>query len=651
MVRRGAGLLAIALAALAAPLVLRDAIGLPVFYLVFLAGALFWVAQATSWNILSGNSGYFSFGQGAFFGVGAYTTAVLTGRHGIDFFLTLPVAALLCVALALAIGWLAFRLRSLRGEIFALLTLAVPFIIAPLVRISPQIDGGQGVPVPVPAAAAGVGGFQVFIYLVSGAIALLAVAIAWAMQHSRIGWGLFAIRDAEAVAEQLGVPTFRLKMLAISITGAIGGLAGCAYALQVGFITVEGVFSLTVPLFVIVMSVLGGRYHWLGPALGALVVHTLRDRLAAGGFEGLSLIILGLVLAGLVVLAPEGLIARLRVRPLPIAAAFVGTLAVLAAVGSWGAPLDWLAVGMIVVAVVAFLPLPRRRVVREVARHPAPTAGASQAPVSGSPPPAAGASAMPTSSAVPGPAPGEPRGVLVACVDVARSFGGVHALRGVSLEIRDGELIGLVGPNGSGKTTLVNLIAGSLRPGSGRIRVGGRDIVGLPAHKIAHLGIARTYQVPRPFGTMTVRDNVALAIMFGRAPRSLAAARGEADEHLDLVGLTHLADARPDGINLHERQLLEMARALATRPRVLLLDEALAGLSPVEVDDAAGVVRRIHASGVTIILVEHLMRVVNQLATRVVVLDQGRVLADGQPSVVMADPAVVTAYLGSTAGA
>jgi branched-chain amino acid transport system permease protein len=641
MMRRGLGLLLLGLAILATPLVLREAADLPVFYLVFLSGVLYWVAQATSWNILSGNTGYFSFGQGAFFGVGAYATAVLTSRHGFDFFAAVPVAAALAIGLAVLIGWLAFRLRSLRGEIFALLTLAVPFILAALIRISPQVDGGQGVLVPLPSGAAAVGGFQVFVYLLSAGLALAAVAIAYALQHSRIGWGLFAIRDAEDVAEQLGVPTFRLKMLAISITGGIAGLAGCIFALQVGFITVEGVFALTVPLFVIVMSVLGGRFHWLGPALGAVIIHTMRDRLAAGGFEGLSLIILGLVLAALVLLAPEGLIARVAIRPRAIALAFAGTFVALALVGTWGEPLDWLAMAMIVAAIVGFLPVPQRTVQREVARlmaddrDPTPTTSSGPALTSTAPARSASAASAP----------------VIQCHDVTRSFGGVRALQGVSLDVGEGELIGLVGPNGSGKTTLVNLIGGAFRPSSGELRVAGQSIVGSPPHRIAHLGVARTYQVPRPFTSMTVRDNVAMAIMFGRAPRSLAEARREASEHLDLVGLTPLAGARPSEINLHERQLLEMARALATRPRVLLLDEALAGLSPVEVDAAAAVVSRIHATGITVVLVEHLMRVVNQLATRIVVLEQGRVLADGEPAAVMRDPAVVGAYLGSAADA
>jgi branched-chain amino acid transport system permease protein len=219
------------------------------------------------------------------------------------------------------------------------------------------------------------------------------------------------------------------------------------------------------------------------------------------------------------------------------------------------------------------------------------------------------------------------------------------------MTVDEGELVGLVGPNGSGKTTLVNLMSGAFPPTSGAISLNGTGIVGSAPHRIAHLGIARTYQIPRPFTSLTVRDNVAMAIMFGREPLGLDASRQAAVEYLDLVGLGKRADAFPDGINLHERQLLEMARATATRPSLLLLDEALAGLNPVEIDNAVEVVRRIHRSGVTIILVEHLLRVVNQLATRIVVLDQGMELAEGEPGVVMRDPAVVKAYLGRQADA
>jgi ABC-type branched-subunit amino acid transport system ATPase component len=242
-------------------------------------------------------------------------------------------------------------------------------------------------------------------------------------------------------------------------------------------------------------------------------------------------------------------------------------------------------------------------------------------------------------------------GPVIACQDVTKQFGGVQALQGVSFTVLPGEVVGLVGPNGSGKTTLVGILSGAVRPTSGDVRVGDTSVVGMPPHRIAHLGVARTYQIPRPFASMTVRDNVAMALMFGRGGLSLEAARTGAMEHLEFVGLGNRVAALPSEINLHERQLLEMARALAQRPRVLLLDEALAGLNPVEIDNAVAVVRRIHASGVAIVVVEHLLRVVNQLATRLVVLEGGRTLAEGEPVIVMRDPEVVRAYLGTAADA
>jgi branched-chain amino acid transport system permease protein len=614
----------------------RDALDIPTYYLAFSSLVLFWAAQATSWNILSGYSGYFSFGQGAFFGVGVYASAVLTVRHGWDFITTIPIAGIVAAVLAVLIGGLAFRLRSLRGEVFALLTLAVPFILAPIARINTSIDGGQGLVLPVPAIPEPIGGFQELAYLLSLAVAGIAVALAYAAQRTRFGWALFAIRDAEEVAEGLGVPTFRHKMLAIVVTGLIAGMAGAVFALQIGYVTVEGTFNLTVPLFVIVMSVLGGRLHWLGPALGALLIVTLQDRLAASGFEGYSLIVLGGALVALVLLAPEGLVPRLRPRLLPVAIAAAAVIGVLAVTRVWGTPLDWVAVGMLAGAIVAFWP---RRGRSPDAEPVGPEAEPSEEPASADE--ALGDVPMPAASGA--RSMGRP---IVVGTNVTKRFGGLRALDGVSLTVHERELVGLVGPNGSGKTTLVNLMSGTFRPSSGTIIVDGVDIGRLPPHRIAHAGVARTYQIPRPFSSMTVRDNVAMAIMFGRRARSLADARQDADEHLALVGLAGLAAALPAEINLHERQMLEMARALATRPRILLLDEALAGLNPAEVDNAVGVVRRIHDSGIAIVLVEHLLRVVNELATRVVVLDQGRTLAEGAPDAVMSDPEVIRAYLG-----
>jgi branched-chain amino acid transport system permease protein len=652
MIRRGLVGFGLAYLVLAALALAREPLGLPVFYLVLASTILFWATQATSWNILSGFSGYFSFGQGAFVGLGAYTAAVLTGRKGVDFYLALPIAAVLGGILAAGIGLLAFRLRSFRGEIFALLTLAVPFILASMARVNTSIDGGQGVLVPIPTVPDALDGFQDLLYLLNLTIAVIAVTAAFAIQHSRFGWALASIRDQEDVAEGLGVPTFRYKMLAITVTGMTGSISGCIFALQIGFVTVESVFGLTIPIFVIVMSVLGGRHHWMGPVIGAVLIVVMQDRLSSAGFEGWNLVALGTILAVLVVVAPGGLHGRLRSRwPLALGT-FILVTGVLAIVSVRGAVLDWIAAGMLAAAVIALIPARWMEWLQRPAGRTAHEAtGAEDA-------------ASAASAEVRRSLPGQPDGVELAgerhegtgrpileCTDLARHFGGVRALRGITVTIRQGDLVGLVGPNGSGKTTLVNLMSGALRPSDGHIAIGSRSIADLPPHRVVHAGVARTYQIPRPFESMTVRDNVAMAMMFGREPRSLPRARVDADRYLHFVGLTHRADALPSGVNLHERQLLEMARAIATSPKVLLLDEALAGLNPAEIDEAVQVVRRIHEAGITIVIVEHLLRVVNQLATRVVVLDRGSLLADGDPQSVMRDPAVVSAYLGRQARA
>jgi branched-chain amino acid transport system permease protein len=629
----------LATAGLAVLSLYRETLGLQLSYLSLLTLVLVWIIQATSWNILSGFSGYFSFGQAAYVGTGAYATAVLYGRHGVSFYVTLLVAAALCALLALAIGGLAFRLRSLRGEIFALLTLAVPFILGALARTSRAIDGGQGIPLPVPAFPGQIGLFQDFLYLVALLVAAGAVWTAFAIAHSRFGWALAAIRDAESVAEGLGVATFEYKLLALVASAVLGGLGGSVLALYIGFVTVESVFNLNVPLFVIVMSVLGGRTHWLGPVVGAVLVVVLQNRLASSVFQSWQLVVLGAILVVLVAVAPDGLTSGVRRRPWPVLAALFGTTLILWLARAPGRPLDWILVGMLAAAAVAVGPGRRRRAPAEPETiepsPPRPSASVSPA----SDPAAAPGSAAPHS------APTTPA-VLVDCRNVARYFGGVHALEDVTLRIHEGEIVGLVGPNGSGKTTLVSLLSGSLRPTRGHIFIAGRDIEALAPHRVAHAGIARTYQIPRPFASMTVRDNVAMAVMFGRVPSRLTQARATARRHIEFVGLGDLAGALPSALNLHQRQLLEIARALATEPKVLLLDEALAGLNPAEIDSAVEVVRRVHRAGTAIVIVEHLLRVVNQLATRVVVLDRGIVLADGEPHAVMSEPAVIHAYLG-----
>ena len=309
-----AALLAVAVALAFVPNI-QDATGFPTFYLVYAYFLFFWIAQSTSWNILSGYTGYFSFGQGAFFGLGVYTAGDLVSREGVNYFLTIPIAGLLGAGLGAAVGALAFRLGSLRGEVFALLTLAVTFTLSAIAQLSTWVDGGQGIAITIPSYPSFLGEYQDLIYRLGLAVAALAVISAFLIQNSRFGWGLFSIRDEEDVAEELGVPTFRYKMLAITISGGLGALSGAVAALQIGYLTPDGVFNLTVPLLVVVMSVLGGRRHWLGPVIGAVVIYSLQERLTNSGLGEWGPVVLGSILVLMILFAPEGLFERLRDRP------------------------------------------------------------------------------------------------------------------------------------------------------------------------------------------------------------------------------------------------------------------------------------------------------------------------------------------------
>lgn len=307
---------------------LQRALDFPVYNLIFLYFVFFWVTQATSWNIFSGYSGYFSFGQGAFYGAGLYVTANMTTRYGTSLLTALPVAALVGGAIALVSGLLVFRLRKLSGEIFALFTLAIALALGSLANNWGFIDGGRGIPIGSVDYPAWLGSVTEMLYYLGLALALLSLFVAFAVQRSRFGFGLFAIRDDERVAESIGVPTFRYKLAIFALSGALAGVSGALHAVQVNFISPAGAFGIRIPLFVILMSVVGGRRHWLGPALGAVLIHTVSDRLVGAGLAELNQVVLALVLIAATLFLRGGIMARLAERPVPAAA--VALLALLA---------------------------------------------------------------------------------------------------------------------------------------------------------------------------------------------------------------------------------------------------------------------------------------------------------------------------------
>jgi branched-chain amino acid transport system permease protein len=561
-------------------------LGLPAFYESFLYLICHWMILALSWNILSGYSGYFSFGHGAFFGIGMYTSAGLAANLNWPFLWTLPAAALMAALLGLALGAVVFRVKAVRGELFALLTLAITFVVGTIV-LNTRIDGGPGIylnAVAIPAIGP-TASSSIYLMALMGAVATLLISCR--IQASRLGIGLFAIHDDEDVAEVMGVPTFRYKLMAFGISCALAGLAGGIHALFVSYVTAGETFTIVVPLTVVLMSVLGGTRHWAGPAVGAIVITCLLYFFTAGNNPIAGKAAVGVILVVTILFMPNGILGAL---------------------------------------------LKRRANKSAAPAAPAPLAVVAAA----GPTPAA----MPAAAAVSGK-------VLLDVRNLSKAFKGVQALDGVSLQVHEGEILGLLGPNGSGKSTFINVVSGHFPATGGQMFFAGRQLAGLEAHRIAQAGIARTYQIPRPFAHLSVLQNVALVAMFGGAALDHKQATQEAWTWLEFTGLQDKAHALPDDLNLHQRKFLELTRALASRPRLVLLDEVLSGLTPGEINEAIALIRKIRDRGATIVFVEHVMRAVMALADRVAVLNYGKLIAVGPAQEVMKNSEVVSAYLGT----
>jgi branched-chain amino acid transport system permease protein len=550
------------------------------YYLLMMTLVPIWAVLGLSWNLLSGYTGLVSFGHAAFFGLGAYTVTIALVRFDVTPWLGIPMGVVVGAAAGAVIGYPTFRLR---GHYFALSMLAYPMA---LLYVFEWL-GYQEVPLPMKRDAPGwymqFADYHLYIAL---AVALLVAAllVTLAVERSRFGMSLLAIKQNEPAAEAAGIDTLAWKMRAIMLSGGIAAAAGGLYAVVLLVVTPDSVFGMLTSAQALVVVLFGGVGTLWGPVIGAAVLIPLSETLQAelgDKIPGIQGVVYGAAIVAVILLAPEGIFWRVRDH------------LVRSRAGAAPAP-----------------PLPVASVI-PLARPPVPATG----------------------------------DVILRVSGLDKSFGGLRAVAEVSFEVHGGEILGIIGPNGAGKTTLFNLLNGFLRADSGTIDFAGRSLLGLKPNRICALGIGRTFQVVRAFARMSILQNVVIGA-YVASPRG-AAALAAAREALGRVGLLARADAIASGLSVKELRLMELARALAGRPRLLLMDEPLAGLGAAEVEDMLGVIRSVSASGVTVVIIEHTMRAMMRLAERLVVLDHGRILASGHPQDVTNERSVVEAYLGS----
>jgi branched-chain amino acid transport system permease protein len=561
------------------------------YYQLMMTLVLIWATVGVSWNTLSGYSGMISFGHAAFFGLGGYTMTILFVTFGITPWIGIPLGVVVGVIGGIVIGVPTFRLR---GHYFALAMLAYPLAMLYVF----EWMGYQEVPIPMKREA------PLFYaefsdpraYMVLALILLVGCMIAALhIERSRFGMSLTAIKQNEPAASAAGINPMQWKMLAMMISAGMGAAAGGLYAMVLLVVTPQTMFGALVSAQALIMALFGGVGVFWGPVIGAAVLVPLAETLNAklgSILPGIQGVVYGVAIIVITLVAPEGIYWRVR---------------------------DFLA-----------------------ARRPATRPRHVEMPVSASladPIQVAAAAAPADCKRV------QSDEILLSLDRVTRAFGGLKAIDDVTLKIRAGAIHGIIGPNGAGKTTLFNVINGFLRADSGSIALSGTELVGSLPHDICRLGVGRTFQVIRAFPRMSVLENVVVGAFVGT--RGEAAAQRAAMEALDRVGLADdQAYAIAGGLTTKQLRLMELARALASRPRLLLLDETLAGLGHDALDDIVTILRRVNRDGVTIAIIEHTMQAMMKLVDEFSVLDHGKLIASGAPTKVVQDPAVIEAYLG-----
>jgi branched-chain amino acid transport system permease protein len=537
---------------------------------------------AQSWDWVAGEMGYVNLGHYVFYGIGAYAFAIALVGRW-----PMPVAlGFAVVVTALAALALAVPLFRLHGDYFAFATLALlPLAEVLAYNLSPVTGGADGIVLPVAHVLQPA-------YLLALGACVLTFLVTLAIHGARFGHALKSIRNDEQVAETVGVRIGVVKRRVLVLSAAFAAVAGALQAWQMSYIDPATVFGLNVALIPVAMVLFAGSGMRWGPLVGVLVLSILQQWLLVSvqGFQaalyGVTILLIGRYM-------PGGLLRAGWLRRVPV----LGTLG------------------------------------REHHEHLGESAMAGAAPAAGTLPLAR-------------PAVDRTR-PLIELQQVRMQFGGNVAVNDVSLKIMQGEVVGLIGPNGSGKTTLFNCISRVLTPTTGSVLLDGRDLAGLGRDGIARAGVGRTYQIPRPFGDLTVQENIAIPLMFGSQPLSPRDAMREARAFVAYAELGHRLRDRADALSLQEKKALEFARALACRPRLLLVDEVASGLTPAEVQRFVAQIRDVRDRyGLTVIWIEHIFSALEQVVDRVLVMEQGSLIADGPLAAVVQDERVLRSYLG-----
>ncbi|WP_405719861.1 branched-chain amino acid ABC transporter ATP-binding protein/permease [Streptomyces sp. NBC_01537] len=557
--------------------------------------AVIYALLAIGMGLAMGVSGQINLAQVAFFGVGAYTLAILTTHSGYGFWTAAVLALLTSVAAGLFVGIPALRMQSHYLGIVTL-GLALGFINwVTNASISGGADGISGIPLPtLPGVDLS---SEYLYYYLELVVCALGLGFGLFVVRTSLGRRLRAMRDDPLAAGAMGAEIPLLRMTAFLLASLYGGLAGVLYAGLIRYVAPE-TFSIGNMFILLAMVIIGGRRSLAGCVVGAVGLTLIREWLS--DFSTYAQLGYGVVVVLMVVFAPTGL------AGIPSRAK-------------------------------EFANRRRGRSEDRAQLRPFQPYDAPDAP----------------------DAAGEP---LLEIRSVTKDFRGLRALDDVSLTVEAGEIRGIVGPNGSGKTTLFNVISGFYRASSGQVGFTGRDTTTTRPYALSLLGMARTFQNLRLFGQLTVRENILVALDRSRTHtiwqyalwqpgivRRERQLRRQAQELLERFGIVDFAESAPGSLPYGIQRRIEIARAMAARPRLLLLDEPAAGLNGEEVQQLARIVRSIRDSGTTVVLIEHNMGLVMSLCEHVTVLSSGVIIAEGTPAEVVAAPEVIEAYLGDSA--